>query len=147
MRYSKCFLFWVISTLILAGCNPQFNREFIGSTDKGYSKAVVITSKNIRTVYISGQTGKGETLEAQMRTALEKLFNVIEECGGTPKDIVKMNSFIVDYEPSDLEVFRRVRKEVMWDVNMPASTLIGVQSLASPHWRIEIDAIVVIAGN
>ena len=135
----------LISTLILTSCSPQIKREFIGSTNKGYSKAVVITTKDTKTVYISGQTGRGETLEVQMKAALEKIFKLIKECGGTQKDIVKLNTFIVDYKPSDLEVFRRVRKEIMGDSNMPASTLVGVQSLALPHWKIEIDAIVVIA--
>ena len=145
VKYPIQFLFCVISILLLGSCSPQVTREFIQPTGKGYSKAVMVTTKNTKTVYISGQIGTGETLEVQMRVALEKLFEVVKVCGGTQKDLVKINTYIVDYQPADLEVFRRVRKEIMGVDDMPASTLVGVQSLARPQWQIEIDAIAVIA--
>jgi enamine deaminase RidA (YjgF/YER057c/UK114 family) len=50
----------------------------------------------------------------------------------------------VNYEPEDLDVFRNVRKEIFTDAITPASTLVGVTSLALPAWLIEIDAVAVI---
>jgi enamine deaminase RidA (YjgF/YER057c/UK114 family) len=55
-----------------------------------------------------------------------------------------MNTYIVDYQPEQLEIFRNVRKEVMGDEKMPASTLVGVTALARPEWLIEIDAVAVV---
>ena len=56
-----------------------------------------------------------------------------------------MNHYIVDYAPEDLEVFRNTRKEIMGDDDMPASTLVGVTSLFSGNYLIEIDAIAIVA--
>ncbi|MBT8321368.1 MAG: hypothetical protein KJO90_06840 [Eudoraea sp.] len=46
-----------------------------------------------------------------------------------------------------LAIFRQVRKEVMGNEKMPASTLVGVESLALPEWLIEIEAIAIIEIN
>jgi enamine deaminase RidA (YjgF/YER057c/UK114 family) len=59
-------------------------------------------------------------------------------------DVVKMNTYIVDYGPESLEVFRGVRKELMGEADMPASTLVGVAALALPEWLIEIEAVAVV---
>jgi enamine deaminase RidA (YjgF/YER057c/UK114 family) len=63
--------------------------------------------------------------------------------GGEYTDLVKINTYIVNYEPEDLDVFRNVRKEIFTDAITP-STLVGVTSLALPAWLIEIDAVAVI---
>jgi enamine deaminase RidA (YjgF/YER057c/UK114 family) len=41
-------------------------------------------------------------------------------------------------------VIREVRTEALGDASPPASTLVGVQALASPDFLIEIDAIAVV---
>ena len=105
---------------------------------------MVITTGNLKTIHISGQIGVGETLDAQMRSALGKLKALLEGQGATMKDIVKMNTYIVDYGPESLEVFRGVRKELMGDTDMPASTLVGVEALALPEWLIEIEAVALV---
>ena len=92
----------------------------------------------------SGQIGKGEDLEAQMRSALSNLKSQLAAAGATFDDIVKMNTYIVDYGPEQLSIFRGVRKEIMGDEDMPASTLVGVQSLAREEWLIEMEAIAVV---
>ena len=79
-----------------------------------------------------------------MRDVLTKLGTLLESEGGTYQDLVKINTYIVDYEPKDLDVFRGIRKEVFTDEITPASTLVGVTSLALPKWLIEIDAVAVI---
>ena len=55
-----------------------------------------------------------------------------------------MNTYIVDYGPQSLETFRGVRRELLGETEMPASTLVGVESLALPEWLIEIEAVAVI---
>lgn len=57
---------------------------------------------------------------------------------------MKMNWYIVKYEEKDLDVFRGVRKEIMGETNMPASTLVGVYSLFKKEYLIEIEAIAIL---
>ena len=102
------------------------------------------TTGPVKSLYISGQIGEGEGLEAQMRSVLANLEKQLAEGGATFKDIVKMNTYIVDYKPSDLDIFRGVRKEIMGDKDMPASTLVGVHSLALEQWLIEMEAVAVV---
>ena len=79
-----------------------------------------------------------------MRSAIGKLKVLLENLGGSTRDIVKMNTYIVGYDEAQLESFRKVRKELLGDEKMPASTLVGVQALAKKDWFIEIDAVAVI---
>jgi enamine deaminase RidA (YjgF/YER057c/UK114 family) len=118
-------------------------KSFVDMHD-GYSEAVVVTSGNLKTIYVSGQVGEGENLETQMRAAISSLEKVLGKAGATMSDVVKMNTYIVDYGPGTLEVFRGVRKELLGDADMPASTLVGVEALALPEWLIEIEAVAVV---
>lgn len=155
--------------LVLAGCQPApkeppasgqtpatgaaavrgeaapaaFEKRYI-DTHNGYSEVVAVSSGAVKTLYISGQIGEGDTLETQMRSALAKLMALLEAEGATMDEVVKMNTYIVDYGPESLEVFRGVRAELMGDTDMPASTLVGVDALALPEWLIEIEAVAVV---
>ncbi len=111
---------------------------------QGYSQAVAVEANGVTTIYISGQVGSGEDFEAQFRDALSKLFKTLEHSGATFDDVVKYNTYIVDYSPEYLDTFRAVRKELLGDTDMPASTLVGVQALGLPEWGVEIEAIAVI---
>ncbi|KOY88036.1 hypothetical protein AD998_03595 [bacterium 336/3] len=121
----------------------NFKKEYIHPAN-GYSQVVSITSGNTKTLYISGQIGEGKDLEAQMHSVFSKLKIELETCGATYKDIVKINTYIVNYKEEYYETFRRIRREVLGTEEMPASTLIGVTSLAKSEYLIEMDAIAVI---
>ena len=143
------FAFLLVAPLFLGSCSQQadhklaLSKEFINPAS-GYTQVVSVTTGNIKTLYISGQIGEGEGLEAQMRSVLENLSKQLAAGGATFADIVKMNTYIVDYKPGDLSTFRNVRKEIMGDRDMPASTLVGVQSLALEEWLIEMEAVAVV---
>ena len=79
-----------------------------------------------------------------MRSAIDKLKTLLGILGAGTGDIVKMNTYIVGYDEKQLELFRNVRKELLGDEKMPASTLVGVPSLARKEWLIEIEAIAVL---
>ena len=131
----------------MLSCNSekkQVSKSYIKPAS-GYSQAVVTTYDGLKTIHISGQIGEGEDLAAQMRGALQNIETILSDQGASFQDIVKMNHYIVDYQPEDLEVFRTTRKEIMGDENMPASTLVGVTSLFSDQYLIEIDAIAIVA--
>ena len=137
-----------ISLLLLSSCSDAEviltkGRNFTNQKN-GYSESVMITHGDVKTIYVSGQVGEGDDLESQMRSVLANLEKALKNAGADMKDIVKMNTYIVDYQPEMLDVFRSVRKEVMGDEQMPASTLVGVTSLALPDWLIEIDVVAVV---
>lgn len=67
------------------------------------------------------------------------------QANATFKDVVKMNTYIVNFQPeTDLPIFRKVRKEFLGNENYPGSTLVGVESLGRKEWLIEIEAIAVV---
>lgn len=132
--------------LLLLACNQEekpVSRKFVKPAS-GYSQAVVTTYNGLKTIHVSGQIGEGEDLATQMEDALRNIEEILLENGASFQDIVKMNHYIVDYKPDDLTVFRNTRKAIMGDEDMPASTLVGVTSLFSDKYLIEIDAIAVL---
>lgn len=104
----------------------------------------VISHGNMKRLHISGQIGKGATLEEQMQGALSAIKDLLASEGASYADLVKINTYIVDYQPADLDVFRGVRQEIFGIDITPASTLVGVSALAVPEWKIEIDAEAVV---
>ena len=118
-------------------------REYINPAT-GYTQVVAVSSGPVKTLYISGQIGEGENLEAQLRAAFASLGSQLRDAGGEFADLVKINTYIVGYRPEDLELFRKVRKEFLGDSRMPASTLLGVESLALRRWLVEIEAVAVV---
>ena len=118
--------------------------EYIEPND-GFSQTVVVKTGNFKTLYISGQIGDGANLEAQTIATFQNLEKQLQNCNATFKDVVKMNTYIVNFNPEvDLPIFRKVRKQFLGNENYPASTLVGIQSLGRKEWLIEIEAIAVI---
>ncbi len=100
-------------------------------------------------VFVSGQGGinaegdvvaKGD-FKTQVRQAFENIKTVLEASGTTLKDVVKTNTYITDmrYMNDYIEVYSQYFKE-----ECPASTLVGVASLAIPGMMIEIEALAII---
>jgi enamine deaminase RidA (YjgF/YER057c/UK114 family) len=117
----------------------MIEKRFVQPTN-GYAQMSVITHGNMKRLHISGQIGQGETLEEQMRGALAAIKLLLETEGANYSGLVKINTYIVDYQPADLAVFRDVRQDLFGSEITPASTLVGVSALALPEWKIEIDA-------
>ena len=108
----------------------------VHQTEKyGYSHV----AKNGNTLYISGQVardhgvdcvGRGD-IEAQTRQVLTNLQNILEEVGGSLRNVAKLTTILTHH--SYRETFRKVRPEFFQDP-APANTLIVVESLASPDF-------------
>ncbi len=113
--------------------------------NQGFSQVVVVETNDTKTLYISGQIGEGTNLEAQTIATFKNLESLLKECNATFQDVVKMNTYIVDFNPEiELPIFRKIRKEFLGNENYPASTLVGVSVLGNKNWLIEIDAIAVV---
>jgi enamine deaminase RidA (YjgF/YER057c/UK114 family) len=113
--------------------------------NEGFSQTVVVKTGNFKTLYISGQIGDGIDLETQTISTFQNLEKQLANCNATFKDVVKMNTYIVNFNPEiDLPIFRKVRKVFLGNENYPASTLVGVESLGRQEWLIEIEAVAVV---
>jgi 2-iminobutanoate/2-iminopropanoate deaminase len=122
----------------------MIEKEYI-EPNEGFSQTVIVKTGNYKTLYISGQIGDGADLEAQTITTFQNLEKQLQNCNAAFEDVVKMNTYIVNFNPEiDLPIFRKVRKEFLGNENYPASTLVGVESLGRKEWLIEIEAVAVI---
>ena len=122
----------------------MIEKEYL-EPNEGFSQTVVVKTGNFKTLYISGQIGDGTNLEAQTIATFQNLEKQLANSNATFKDVVKMNTYIVNFNPEiDLPIFRKVRKAFLGNENYPASTLVGVESLGRQEWLIEIEAIAVI---
>lgn len=137
--------------LFVLASSSAFSQQFIQPEGliKPSSYTHVVMAGN--TVYISGQVsanekgevvGKGD-LRAQVSKVYENLATCLKAAGITFGDVVKMNTYVVNFKTDDLAVIRDVRKNYLSADHPPASTLVGVQALASPDWMVEIEAIAV----
>ena len=104
-----------------------------------------MSANGVTTIYTSGQVSDGETLEDQLRGTFAALKSQLADAGASLSDIVKMNTYIVNYNESHLDTFRDVRNEFFPPADRPASTLVGVTALALPKYLVEIEATAVIA--
>jgi len=118
--------------------NPQDVHEPVGS----YSHQIEIKG-NARMLVLSGQVGMLEdgTVPAdpiaQMDIALENIFRNLRAANMDVTDIVKIMYYLV----GDIDAAKR--REVIsakLQGHRPCSTLIFVAGLASPVYKVEIDA-------
>lgn len=112
----------------------------------GFSQVVTATEGKI--VFISGQValnannevvGKGD-LRAQAVQTFENLKGALAAVGATFDDVLKTNTYIVNYTPDMIGMFREVRSQYLPQEKPPASTLIGVQALVLEDLLVEIEA-------
>lgn len=81
-------------------------------------------------------------------TAFKNLGNLLKECNFDFQDVVKINTYIVNFNPEvDLLIFRKIRNLFLSSENYPASTLVGVSVLGDRNWLIKIEATAVIFKN
>jgi enamine deaminase RidA (YjgF/YER057c/UK114 family) len=118
------------------------------SIEHGFSQIVV--ASGAKTVFISGQTAwdankkiVDRTLGEQTRQALRNVTAAVEAAGGTLGDVVALRIYIVREPEQNLGSVARALRDA-FTINPPASTWIGVSSLANPDFLIEIEAIAVL---
>ena len=102
-----------------------------------------------RTLYIAGQValdkdnrlvGEGD-VESQARQVYANLVSILNELGGTLRNVVKLTTYLISQE--HLDGFRKVRSEVLSEP-FPPNTLLFVQGLADSRYLIEVEAIAVL---
>ena len=122
--------------------HKSHNPSTVAKPQSAYHQAVEV-APNARWLYISGQLGIGtdgklrEGTAAQAEQAWTNILNLLAAAGMGPADLVKVTTFIID--PKDVGVVRTAREKALGGAR-PASTLLVIQALASPDYRIEIEA-------
>jgi enamine deaminase RidA (YjgF/YER057c/UK114 family) len=118
------------------------NPSSVVKPQSSYHQAVEV-APNARWLYISGQLGIGtdgklrEGTAAQADQAWTNILSLLKEAGMGPENLVKITTFIID--PKDVGVVRGAREKALGGARA-ASTLLVIQALASPEYRIEIEA-------
>jgi enamine deaminase RidA (YjgF/YER057c/UK114 family) len=111
----------------------------------------VVAARGGRTIYVSGQVpvnengelvGKGD-LAVQAEQVFRNVETALKGAGATFADVVKITTYVVGYRPEHRAMMHQVRSKYVSKDNPPASTLVGVQSLAIADYLIEVEAIAV----
>ncbi|MGH7999094.1 MAG: RidA family protein [Brasilonema sp.] len=127
--------------------NPD---SLFSSIEYGFSQIVAATGR--KTIYISGQTAwdaqkqiiGGTNLAQQAKQAFRNVQTAVEAAGGTLDDVVSLRIYIVNYKPDEADAVGDALREFFPKQKRPASTWIGVSSLAVADFLIEIEAIAVL---
>jgi enamine deaminase RidA (YjgF/YER057c/UK114 family) len=145
MKIFLLLILWYSSWMAPAQAQEatHLQKDYINPAN-GYTQVVAITTGKIKIIYISGQVGEGEAMEVQVRAAFRNLETQLQAAGATLGDLVKTTTFFVNYQPAHLETFKQVRKEFLGEHHLPASTVVGVQALASERLLVEIEAVAVV---
>ncbi len=132
-------------------------KEFLNPTAlpqwaQAFTQVVVVPPGAAKTVYVSGQVavdqeqnliGAGD-LGAQALRAFENLATALAAAGATTADVVKLNIYVKNYQPTDAELVGAALRRYFPHAQLPASTWLGVQSLAQDGFLIEVDAVAVV---
>ncbi|MBD0369912.1 MAG: RidA family protein [Pyrinomonadaceae bacterium] len=135
------------------------NKEFINPVtlpnwEQSFSQVVIVSHDKSKTIYISGQVsvdekqnliGEGD-LKTQALRAFQNLEVALVTAGATTADVVKLNIYVKDYKPEDALPVGEALRQYFPQKNLPASTWLGVQSLAKEGFLIEVDAVAVVEG-
>ncbi len=131
------------ATAVVAAPGADFELTRIGPS-RGFSQAVVARHGAVRTIWIAGQTGRGDDLTEQTSVVFDRVSERLAEAGATMEDVVKTNTYIVEFQPDDdLRPYSQGRASVSGG-NPPTSTLVGIDRLVSDRIRIEVDAVAVV---
>jgi reactive intermediate/imine deaminase len=124
-------------------------RVELGRRTGSFAPGIAVDAQ--RLVFVSGSVavdaegqlvGKGD-VGAQTRQIFKNIEAILAEAGATLRDVVKITTFIVPMERYG--EFVAVRAE-LFDGQFPASATVGVASLVSPDYLIEIEAIAAVEG-
>ncbi|MEO6286947.1 MAG: RidA family protein [Dyadobacter sp.] len=119
---------------------------------QAFSQIVTVKNGSMLTVYLSGQVSVDQDnnligandLEKQAARAFQNLQVALSTVGATPMDVVKINIYVKNYKTADAAVVGDAFRKAFPHENLPASTWLGVQSLAMEGMLIEVDAIAVL---
>lgn len=104
----------------------------------GFSRAVrvgdTVAVSGTAPVWPDGSVDPDPAVQA--RRCWEIALTALEELGGTVADVIRTRQYVVD--AADGAAVGAVHGEVFGDVR-PASTMVVVQGLLDPRWKVEVE--------
>jgi enamine deaminase RidA (YjgF/YER057c/UK114 family) len=104
-------------------------------------------------VWVSGQVsydrdghviGAGD-MRAQAEQVFRSLSHNLKAAGATWADVVKINGYMVNLNPDDVNIYREVRNRFLDPKKLPASTLVGVTRLVHEDLLLEVEVLAAVA--
>jgi enamine deaminase RidA (YjgF/YER057c/UK114 family) len=125
-----------VAVLILAGpAAAQVQREYIHPWEKEIGYAQVV--QHGKSLYLSGITGDGATVEAQMTDIYGEIGRILKAHGLDHRAIVKETIYTLDIEAVKAAI--PARKTFYTGETYPSATWVEVQRLYNPGQKIEIE--------
>jgi enamine deaminase RidA (YjgF/YER057c/UK114 family) len=119
------------------------------ATPRGFSHGATGSG---RMLFVAGQTGTdkegkivSDDLVTQFDRALSAVVRVVQEAGGKPEDIVKINLLVLDkrdYREKGRDIGAAYRKHL--GRHFPAMTLAEVKGLFDDEAKVEIEAVAMV---
>ncbi|MBL8559898.1 MAG: RidA family protein [Hyphomonadaceae bacterium] len=110
---------------------------------------VVETPPGARLLYLSGQVPVApdgsvpESLAAQADQVYANIVAILADRGAPPSNIIKLTTFVTE-DDGDADSVRKARAKYLGE-HRPASTAVFVSRLVDPSWKIEIEAVALLA--
>ena len=112
----------------------------------GFSQAIEVSGAQ-RLIFCAGQTSVDDEgsplhvgeMRGQINQAMDNLETVLRESGAGLSDVVRLNYYTTDVDRF-FEAYEAVLSRLAEAGCQPASTLLGVASLAFPELLVEIEA-------
>ena len=123
--------------------------QTLPSAARRQGAAAVLCRAHRRPLYISGIPGFDEerklpeTFEAQFRNVVVNIKRVLDEAGGTFRDLVKVNVLLT--RASDVAAMNALYAGAFGPAPYPARTTCVVVALPDPKMLIEIEAVASLA--
>ncbi len=109
-----------------------------------YSQGIEVSGAG-RSLFISGQVAVrpdgasvGGDFAAQAAQAWANVVGMLKGAGMGVENLVHVNTYLVS--TNDIQAARAERSKVLGN-QRPASTMVIVSALASPDWKIEVEAV------
>jgi monoamine oxidase len=128
-----------------------------GMPDPGFYSHSVSLNQAGRIVFTSGiiaQQPDGtfpESVEEQAAAVYKNLREVLQKSGSSPRDVIKVTFFVVDWSLEQGESFVKLFLDFITDgsgtPNRPVTTLVPVTKLAIPGAKIEIEVVAAAGGH
>lgn len=113
-------------------------------TPPSHYSHIVEVPDGTRLAYVSGQIASDadgncpDDVAGQCEQVLRNVEQALEAVGMEITDLVRLNAYLVD--AADVATFRDIRDR--WaGGHAAASTLVVVAALASPAWKVEVEAV------
>ena len=134
--------------VVSASDDGEVDTQFIDA-NASFTQVITTQASGAKRIYLSGQVGNaGEDLQTQADQVYANLRRRLEAAGASTADLVKLTIYMSNYQPGDASVLAAARQNNGFNQdNLPATTLIGVESLYSDTALIEIEGEAVVAAK